>query len=221
MQQQLLVVEDDVVLQLSLTAMLRREGFRLITARTVAEARLQLLRERPSVVLLDLGLPDGSGLELLADLTSAPDGPLAIVSLPADTPAAASEAIRLGAFDYVARPINNDLLRAAVERAAEHYRLRSLAREVEHLRAQWDQMRAMARTMAHHISQHLTVIMGETQLLQEELDDPEVWAGLEQIVRAAEQSAQSLVELRTACSLGPADPPCRDERWERSNQVTS
>lgn len=198
MHEQLLVVEDDVVLQLSLTAMLRREGFSILAARTVAEARVQLLRELPTVVLLDVGLPDGSGFEILEELRGSPDSPLVIVTTASDSFATATEALRLGAFDFLTKPINNDLLRAAISRAVEHYRLRRSAREIERLRALEEAMRATARAAAHHISQHLTVIMGETQLLQEELGDPEARAGLERILRATEQAAQTLVELRAA-----------------------
>lgn len=198
MQEQLLVVEDDVVLQLSLTAMLRREGFQILAARSVAEARVQLLRERPTVVLLDVGLPDGSGFEILEQLRTFPDSPLAIVSTASDALTTAVEALRLGAFDYLTKPINNDLLRAAVRRAVEYYRLRQSAREIERLRALEEAMRATARAAAHHISQHLTVIMGETQLLQEELADPQARSSLERILRATENAAQTLVELRAA-----------------------
>lgn len=198
MQEQLLVVEDDVVLQLSLTAMLRRDGFAILAARSVAEARVQLARERPTVVLLDVHLPDGSGFAILEDLRDQPDGPLVIVSTASDALTTAVEALRLGAFDYLTKPINNELLRAAVRRAVEHYRLRQSAREIERLRAHEEAMRATARAAAHHISQHLTVIMGETQLLQEELADAEARAGLERILRATEQAAQTLVDLRSA-----------------------
>jgi DNA-binding response OmpR family regulator len=108
------------------------------------------------------------------------------------------EALRLGAFDYLTKPINNDLLGAAVRRALECHGLRESAREVERLRAHEEAMRATARAAAHHISQHLTVIMGETQLLQEELSDPRAQDGLERILRATEQAAQTLAELRAA-----------------------
>lgn len=206
MQEQLLVVEDDVVLQLSLSALLRRDGFAVLAARSVAEARMQLLRERPSVVLLDVGLPDGSGFELIETLNAAPEPPLVIVTTGSDSLSTVVEALRLGAFDFLIKPINNDLLRAAVQRAVEHFRLRRSAREIERLRAHEEAMRATARAAAHHISQHLTVIMGETQLLHEEIDDPEVRAGLERILRATEQAAQTLIELRAARHFVVLDP---------------
>ncbi|MBX0328768.1 response regulator [Oscillochloris sp. ZM17-4] len=198
MSEQLLLIEDDVVLQILLSAMLRRDGYTLLMARSVAEARAQLEQERPIVVLLDLGLPDGSGFDVLQQLSQSPSSPLVIVTTASDTIATAVKALRLGAFDYLTKPINNDLLRNAIRRAAEHYRLRQSAREIELLRAHEEAMRATARAAAHHISQHLTVIMGETQLLQEELSDPEVRASLERILRATEHAAQTLVDLRSA-----------------------
>lgn len=198
MQERLLVVEDDLVLQLALTAMLRREGFTILTARSVGEARMQLLKEHPTVVLLDLGLPDGSGLDVLAQLNGDPDAPLAIVTTANDTLAVAIDALRLGAFDFLTKPINQDLLRNALRRAIEHYQLRKSAREIERLRAHEEAMRATARAAAHHISQHLTVIMGEAQLLQEELADPNVQLALDRIIQATEHAAQTLSDLRSA-----------------------
>lgn len=198
MAEQLLIVEDDVVLQLSLSAMLRRVGYDILSAGSVAEARVQLLQERPVVLLLDLGLPDGSGFDILSQLKAAPDSPLVIVTTASDSITTAIEALRLGAFDYLTKPINYDLLRNALGRAVEHYRLRQSSREIERLRAHEEAMRATARAAAHHISQHLTVIMGETQLLQEEILEPEARSSLERILRATEQAAQTLTGLRSA-----------------------
>jgi len=192
----LLVVESDVVLQLSLSALLRREGYTIHAAGTSAEARAQLLQARPAALLLDMGLPDGSGFELMSDLRGLADAPLAIALVAGDS--AAAEAVRLGAFDYLPRPVNNDLLRSAARRAVEHYGLRQQAREVERLRAADEALRSTVRATAHHISQHLTVIMGETQLLQEELADADARASLERILRATEQAARSLTLLRAA-----------------------
>ncbi len=198
MSEQLLLIEDDVVLQVALSAMLRREGYMLLSAHSVAEAVDLLQREHPIVVLLDLSLPDGSGFDVLQQLNTMFDSPIVIVTTASDTLPTAINAMRLGAFDYLTKPINNELLRNSIRRAAEHYHLRQSVREIDLLRAHEDAMRATARAAAHHISQHLTVIMGETQLLQEELDDPEVRASLERILRATENAAQTLVDLRSA-----------------------
>lgn len=207
MQDQLLLVEDDAVLQLSMTAILSDSGYTVLSARSVAEAHTQLREQRPTIVLLDLILPDGSGFDVLSEMPSLPYAPLTIVTTGSDLISDAIKAVRLGAFDYLTKPINNDLLQNSLRRASEYYQLRQSAREVELLRAHEEAMRATARAAAHHISQHLTVIMGEAQLLQEELKDPEANASLERILRATEQAAQTLIDLRSARHFVIKDPP--------------
>lgn len=220
MQEQLLVVEDDLVLQLSLTTMLRREGYTIYAVRGVAEAEARLLEERPAVVLLALSLPDGGSFNLLSLLRGLADPPLVIVSTTSENINEAVEAIRQGAFDYLIKPFNSDLLRAALRRATEHHALRQQAREIERLRAAEETMRANVRSAAHHISQHLTVIMGESQLLYEELTDAEARMGLERILRATEEAARTLSAMRSARgspareSLSPDPTPSRGPAQE-------
>ncbi len=66
-----LIVEDDADLRASIAALVEREGFRTIECDTLAQARERIAESSPDVVLLDLALPDGNGLELLADQDSA------------------------------------------------------------------------------------------------------------------------------------------------------
>lgn len=70
----ILVVEDDPVLQEQLLRLFAREGLEVRGARTSEEARAALADERPDCVVLDLGLPDDSGLTLLRQLRDAPGG---------------------------------------------------------------------------------------------------------------------------------------------------
>jgi len=67
-----LVVEDDDAVARVLGIMLRRDGHEVMRAATLAEARQALASHRPSVILLDMKLPDGSGLDLLDHLAAAP-----------------------------------------------------------------------------------------------------------------------------------------------------
>ena len=62
-----LIVDDDANTREALAALASHEGFTVATAGSVAEARIQLVRQRPDVVLMDLRLPDGSGMELYWD----------------------------------------------------------------------------------------------------------------------------------------------------------
>ncbi len=198
----ILLVEDDPVIQLSLTTILRRDGYTIDTARNLAEARQLIASRRPRVILLDLGLPDGSGFELLKWLTKEPDRPLIIVTTANDTPKAILEAIALGAFDYLTKPINSDILRYTMQRALNYDQLWQQARNCEELQSDVQQTRQTIRDMAHHISQVLTVIMGEAQLVHEEVTDPTLRESLNRIVRMAEDAAQTLSALRALRLLG-------------------
>ena len=70
-----LIVEDDPNSLSGLSAILTADGFSVDTATTLAEARSALTRFIPDVVLIDLNLPDGSGLDLLPSLPSQPPDP--------------------------------------------------------------------------------------------------------------------------------------------------
>ena len=63
-----LVVEDDPAIRAGISHQLRRAGYLPFVAATVAEARVRLRNTAVDLILLDLGLPDGSGLDLLNDL---------------------------------------------------------------------------------------------------------------------------------------------------------
>jgi DNA-binding NtrC family response regulator len=203
MAEQLLLVANDATLQRAITSPLSQVGFQVLLARSIVEAQAQILHKHPAVLLFDMALATDALAALLEILLPLPNAPL-VIGIAADANAAI-EALHLGAFDQLCTPLNHELLRASVVRAAEHYQLRAQAREVVRLRAREASLHAAARTTAHNLSQHLTVIMGETQLLHEELDDPEVSANLMRILHATEQAAKILVDLRSARQLDGGD----------------
>lgn len=69
----ILLVDDEPHVPLLVRPLLEHLGVTVETARSLAEARRSLTRQRPDAVLLDLHLPDGSGLDLLRELRAAPD----------------------------------------------------------------------------------------------------------------------------------------------------
>src|SRR5271168_2531396 len=73
-----LIVEDDPNSLSGLSAIVAADGFSVDTAISLAEARAALSRFIPDVVLIDLNLPDGSGLDLLSHLPAQPDGVLPV-----------------------------------------------------------------------------------------------------------------------------------------------
>lgn len=212
MQEPILLVEDDQILQLSLTTMLRREGYAVDTARNVAEARLAIMNRQPRIILLDLGLPDGSGFDILTALATDIDRPLVIITTANDSSKAVLDALASGAFDYLVKPINYEMLRYTLRRAVSYDQLRRQMREYERLQAEVEQAQVVVRSIAHQISQALTVIVGEAQLVRTEVNDTALRTSLDRIVRMAEEAAQRIVTLRSIrlfasyeSSVGPTD----------------
>src|SRR3989440_5103374 len=119
----LLVVDDDSLLRKLVTEQLSRSDFAATPAASAREC-LQLLREADyDVVLLDIMMPDMSGLEALREIRRLEDPP-EVVMLTADTSLATGvEAMRQGAYDYLTKPATLDEMEAVVRKADEKRRL--------------------------------------------------------------------------------------------------
>ncbi|SAK88013.1 two component sigma54 specific Fis family transcriptional regulator [Caballeronia hypogeia] len=128
-----LIVEDDPNSLSGLSAILTADGFSVDTATTLAEARSALTRFIPDVVLIDLNLPDGSGLDLLPSLPSQPpDGALPVIVMTGNaTVESAIEGLRHGIWDYLLKPVNIPRLRSLLARIPRPY---ELTEEVQSLR---------------------------------------------------------------------------------------
>lgn len=123
-----LVVDDDEDLCFALGTLLRRHGYEVEVAGTGADALAAVRARSFDVALLDLGLPDRPGLEVLAEVLRL-DGALPVVVLTGrDEAASAVGALRAGAFQYLTKPTASDEIVLSVEHARERARL---ARKVE------------------------------------------------------------------------------------------
>src|SRR5512135_439303 len=115
----LLVVDDDAALARALSINLRARGYDVAVASSGREALDSLARFHPEVVVLDLGLPDLDGIEVLHGIRGWNDVPVVVLSARA-TSDEKVDALDAGADDYVTKPFEmNELLarlRAAVRR---------------------------------------------------------------------------------------------------------
>jgi DNA-binding NtrC family response regulator len=129
--EQILVVDDDEAIRWTLREALQSWGFTAIEAGSVAEALKQFSTELPDAVLLDIDLPDGSGLDVLRDIKH--EHPEAIVIMITGNVQVANtiSALRGGAYDFISKPINLEELRVTIRNAIE---TRHLRREVEQVR---------------------------------------------------------------------------------------
>src|SRR3954469_21331201 len=133
-----LIVDDDAETRDSLAALARAEGFTTATAGSIAEARIQLVRQKPDVVLMDLQLPDGSGIDLFDDLEDRSSVETILITGHASVESAV-EALRLGASDYLVKPVNVQRLKALLSRVPRSGELRA---EIGQLR---DELRRFGR----------------------------------------------------------------------------
>ncbi len=131
----ILVVDDEETLRRVTQLKLQQAGYEAVTARDAAEALEILSRHPQDLVLTDLKMPGMSGTELLRKIKEEYAEVIVVVVTAFGTIESAVEAMRLGAFDYIIKPVNSDALNLVVSRALEHHRLQE---EVRNLRTAID-----------------------------------------------------------------------------------
>ncbi|RME50809.1 MAG: sigma-54-dependent Fis family transcriptional regulator [Deltaproteobacteria bacterium] len=120
---EILVVDDESNMRKVLSAILRREGYRVTSAATGAEALAWLATHRAAAVLTDLRMPGMDGLTLLKEI-NATDPQLPVIILTAyGTVNSAVEALKEGAFDYIQKPFEQEEIRQVIAKAVRTERL--------------------------------------------------------------------------------------------------
>jgi len=114
-----LVVDDEPPIRRFLRTSLAASEYRVVEAEGAAEARRLLAAEKPDLVILDLGLPDHSGLELIGEIRATSAVPIVVLSARHDERSKV-EALDLGADDYVSKPFGMAELMARLRAALRH-----------------------------------------------------------------------------------------------------
>jgi two-component system, NtrC family, response regulator AtoC len=136
----LFVDDDKSMLELS-SERLKKRQFEVITAQGAAEARVAFDAAEPDVVVTDLNMPGQSGIQLCEwVVTNRRDTPVIVITAFGSLDTAIA-AIRAGAYDFITKPFEIDVLAIALERAIRH---RELHHEVTRLRTLLDATRGMA-----------------------------------------------------------------------------
>jgi DNA-binding NtrC family response regulator len=128
---EILVVDDDQAIRWTLKEALQSWGFSPIEAATVAEATRLFNAHSPAAVLLDIDLPDGSGLDVLREIKQEHPDAIAIMITGNVHIDNTISALRGGAYDFIGKPINLEELRVTVRNAIE---ARDLRREVDQVK---------------------------------------------------------------------------------------
>jgi DNA-binding NtrC family response regulator len=137
-----LVVDDEDGIRQALARFLTRLGYQVQSAANAAEALEKLAAHHPNAMLCDIRMPETSGVELLPKVL-AQDPDLAIVMLTAiDEPRTAIECLKLGAYDYLIKPVDLEELELSLQHALRQRQLEVDRRELE----QWLAREVAVRT---------------------------------------------------------------------------
>ncbi|HUN49139.1 MAG TPA: response regulator, partial [Stellaceae bacterium] len=115
----ILVVDDEAAIRRFLRAGLGAEGYELVEAETGAAAVALAAKEKPDLVILDLGLPDKDGTEVLREIRHASLVPVIVLSVRSDEKGKVA-ALDLGADDYITKPFGMSELVARIRAALRH-----------------------------------------------------------------------------------------------------
>jgi DNA-binding NtrC family response regulator len=134
----LLLVDDDPEALEWLSELAKAEGFSVSQADSLRAARIHLSRLQPDLLLTDLQLPDGKGMDLVNDLETRDSTEVVLITGHASVESAV-EALRLGATDYMVKPVDVERLKAILRRVP---RTGELRQEIGELR---DELRKLGR----------------------------------------------------------------------------
>src|SRR6266403_3239305 len=132
-----LIVDDERPVLMTLEALLKRHGYQVDTAPTAAQGLKVLKSKSPTLVLLDLRLPDADGLEMLDRIKNELPEVQVIILTAHDSLHNAIESIKRGAYHFISKPYAPEELLSLVEKALEK---QFLLREAEKLREKTEQL---------------------------------------------------------------------------------
>jgi len=146
-----LLVDDDSDAAETMAMLIANEGFTVATAGSLRDARRQMALQEPDIVLLDLMLPDGSGMELFKDAKQLPNAELVLITGHASLDTSI-QALRLGAADYLVKPMSLKQLQGVLSRVTRPSELKAVAGDMEqvlesegHFGALWGRSAPMRR----------------------------------------------------------------------------
>jgi len=135
MRASMLIVDDEASILEFLAMLFESEGFAVETTRSTAEAQRALVGKSFDLVLCDILMPDGNGLDLLKEIKSASPNTAVVMMTAYTSTKTAIEAMRLGAYDYVSKPFDVEELKILTQKALERAKLADenvyLRRELE------------------------------------------------------------------------------------------
>lgn len=145
-----LIVDDDIDTAEMMAVLIAGENFTVATAHSLREARQQIKLQSPDVILLDLQLPDGSGMDLFNDQALLAQSEVVLITGHASLETSI-QALRLGAADYLVKPVNIRQLKGILSRVM---RPAAFKADIDALHAEWER------------SGHFGQLWGRTESMQ-------------------------------------------------------
>ncbi|MCX7680595.1 MAG: hybrid sensor histidine kinase/response regulator [Anaerolineae bacterium] len=195
----ILVIDDEAGIREGCRRVLEPEGYFVATAAT-GEEGLRKLQEQPfDLVLLDVVMPDVRGIELLGQLHSLDPDLVCIIITGYATVELAVQAIKAGAYDFLAKPFRSDVLLLSVQKGLERRRFQALEREAAELARAKEEMERLDRfktrfmlTVAHELRAPLNALQSFLTAIEEGYIPPDQQ---KEVLRRAVERTKELLEL--------------------------
>jgi len=159
----ILIIDDDHALRETIAETLADLGHEVVEAGSGEEARARLAERRADAILLDLRMPGEDGIAVLRYLRDGPDPPPVTILTAIPTAANTIEAMRLGAFDHLAKPISRDALADIVRRMLLRPKSRAPSPAMEGLIGTGEAMRTVQKSVGLLAdSDAMVLLTGET-----------------------------------------------------------
>jgi signal transduction histidine kinase len=221
MSHRILIVEDDVHIQGFAQTVLESAGYEPQVVGTAVDAKRAFQADKPDMVILDIGLPDGNGMELAQELGLGPDGDIPFLFLTGSRDLQTRlECFRLGAMDYIPKPFAVEELLARVQvhlktkRSRDDLAQRNYELELRH-RARQD----LTDMIVHDLKTPLASIKGTLQLaVSHGLITEPAYQNL--LVSAGTATEFMLLMLNDLLDMGRAEAACLQPEFTPVNIET-
>jgi two-component system nitrogen regulation response regulator NtrX len=161
----IVILDDEPNIGLSLRLILEREGYRVTVCESAAALQAERTRGRADLYLLDVRLPDGNGIDLLRLLKQADDSTPAVMISGHGTIADAVEATRIGAFDFLEKPLARDRVLLVVKNALERSDLQRENQRFRELVGDTPRMIGKSAVFLHAVQQATQVARSDVAVL--------------------------------------------------------
>jgi len=165
----LLLVEDDAALRERLTRAFVARGLEVVAVASIAEATSFLNQDTPELAVIDLRVPDGSGLDLIPRLKDADPETRIVVLTGYGSIATAIEAVRRGAVNYLTKPADADAILSALGETANAAEATVPSRPMSLDRVEWEHINRVLMDCDGNISEAARILGLHRRSLQRKL----------------------------------------------------